>query len=60
MRWPWTPDMNTGKEDHHAEMASHSVQVVPPKATTVGFSVSTILTVTITAIAWAGLKRLRS
>lgn len=31
MRWPWTPDMNTWKEDHHAEMASHSVQVVPPK-----------------------------
>ena len=31
MRWPWTPDMNTWKEDHHAEMASPSVLVIPPK-----------------------------
>lgn len=31
MRWPWTPDMTTWKEDHHAEMASPSVLVIPPK-----------------------------
>ena len=31
MRWPWTPDMTAWKEDHHAEMASPSVLVIPPK-----------------------------
>lgn len=31
MRWPWTPDMTTWKEDQHAEMASPSVLVIPPK-----------------------------
>lgn len=31
MRWPWTPDMNTWKDDLHAEMASPSVLVIPPR-----------------------------
>ena len=31
MRWPWTPDMTTWKDDTAAEMASPSVLVIPPK-----------------------------
>lgn len=31
MRWPWDKDMNTWREDQHAEMASPSVLVIPPK-----------------------------
>ena len=31
MRWPWTPDATTWREDQHVEMGSPSVLVVPPK-----------------------------
>ena len=31
MRWPWTPDMSTWREDQHVEMGSPSVLIVPPK-----------------------------
>jgi quercetin dioxygenase-like cupin family protein len=32
MRYPWTPDMTTWKEDEHIEMGSPSLLVIPPKA----------------------------
>ena len=31
MRYPWTPDMTTWKEDEHIEMGSPSLLVIPPK-----------------------------
>ena len=31
MRYPWTPDMTTWREDEHIEMSSPSLLVVPPK-----------------------------
>ena len=31
MRWPWTPDMSTWREDQHVQMDSPSVLIVPPK-----------------------------
>jgi hypothetical protein len=30
LRYPWTPDMNSWREDEHIEMASPSVLVIPP------------------------------
>lgn len=30
LRYPWTPDMATWREDEHVEMASPSVLVIPP------------------------------
>lgn len=30
LRYPWTPDMTTWREDEHVEMASPSVLVIPP------------------------------
>jgi mannose-6-phosphate isomerase-like protein (cupin superfamily) len=30
LRWPWTPDMTTWRDDQHVEMGSPSVLVVPP------------------------------
>lgn len=32
LRYPWTPDMDTWREDEHPEMGSPSIVVIPPTA----------------------------